>query len=158
MYLSPSDQGVRRRSSAPRLRRKPSRAFSVLTLGCASTQEFTPFSPLPTTEEHIFSDPDEKPNIPDAPPPIYTLTNLIDLPSDSPISVAYKAFLKEYPQYKLTWPLDALRRTDFSRLDQSGETYVDYMGGALYPDSLVRVHAAFLQRSVLGNTHSVNNS
>lgn len=31
------------------------------------------------------------------------------------------------------------------------------MGGALYPESLIRVHTEFLNRSVLGNTHSVSN-
>jgi hypothetical protein len=34
------------------------------------------------------------------------------------------------------------------------EAYVDYMGGALYPASLISVHAEFLQSAVLGNTHS----
>lgn len=37
------------------------------------------------------------------------------------------------------------------------ETYVDYMGGALYPESLVDVHAEFLKSCVLGNTHSESN-
>ncbi|KAJ6593168.1 pyridoxal phosphate-dependent transferase [Mycena capillaripes] len=32
------------------------------------------------------------------------------------------------------------------------------MGGAIYPESLIRVHTDFLNRSVLGNTHSVSNS
>ncbi|KAF9550618.1 PLP-dependent transferase [Agrocybe pediades] len=32
------------------------------------------------------------------------------------------------------------------------------MGGALYPESLIRVHTDFLNRSILGNTHSVSNS
>ncbi|KAF9462390.1 pyridoxal phosphate-dependent transferase [Collybia nuda] len=32
------------------------------------------------------------------------------------------------------------------------------MGGALYPESLIRVHTEFLSRSVMGNTHSVSNS
>ena len=77
---------------------------------------------------------------------------------DDKANAAYKTFIKEYPEYHLTWTLDALRRSDFSRLDRTGETYVDYMGGSLYPDSLIRVHTNFLQRNVLGNTHSVNNS
>ena len=77
---------------------------------------------------------------------------------DSKAAQAYKTFLKQYPEYQLTWMLDALRRSDFARLDRSGETYVDYMGASLYPESLIRVHTGFLQRSVLGNTHSVNNS
>ncbi|PCH36630.1 PLP-dependent transferase [Wolfiporia cocos MD-104 SS10] len=74
------------------------------------------------------------------------------------MSTAYKAFLKEFPEYQLTWILDALRRSDFSRLDHNRETYVDYMGGSLYPESLIRVHTGFLQRNILGNTHSVSNS
>ena len=75
---------------------------------------------------------------------------------DANAAQAYKAFLKHYPQYTLTWTLDALRRSDFARLDRSGETYVDYMGGSLYPESLIRVHTGFLQRNILGNTHSIN--
>lgn len=71
--------------------------------------------------------------------------------------VAYKAFLNAFPEYQLTGILDDLRRSDFSRLDRVGETYVDYMGGALYPESLIRMHTAFLIQNVLGNTHSVSN-
>lgn len=73
-------------------------------------------------------------------------------------AMAYNDFLREFPEYRLTWILDTLRRTDFTRLETSGETFVDYMGGALYPESLIRVHTDFLHRSVLGNTHSVSNS
>ncbi len=57
----------------------------------------------------------------------------------------------------MTWILDTLRRTDYSRLEKTGETYVDYMGGAIYPESLIRVHTEFLNSNVLGNTHSVSN-
>ncbi|KAF7362495.1 Molybdenum cofactor sulfurase [Mycena venus] len=71
---------------------------------------------------------------------------------------AYQEFLNRFPEYRLTWILDALRRSDYGRLETTGETYVDYMGGAVYPESLVRVHTEFLNRSVLGNTHSVSNS
>jgi hypothetical protein len=70
---------------------------------------------------------------------------------------AYGSFLKTYPEYQLTWILDTLRRSDFSRLALSGETYVDYMGGSLHPESLVQCHAAFLSKTVMGNTHSVSN-
>jgi hypothetical protein len=72
-------------------------------------------------------------------------------------AVAYDVFLKTFPEYQLTSVLDDLRASDFSRLDTTGETYVDYMGGALYPESLIRRHAAFLTNNVLGNTHSVSN-
>ncbi|KAL1746175.1 pyridoxal phosphate-dependent transferase [Schizophyllum fasciatum] len=58
--------------------------------------------------------------------------------------------------YKLTWIIDALRRSDYQRLDSAGETYVDYMGGALYPESLLRVHTDFLSQVVMGNTHSAS--
>jgi molybdenum cofactor sulfurtransferase len=71
--------------------------------------------------------------------------------------IAYDAFLKMFPEYRRTWIMDTLRRTDFARLDSTGETYVDYMGGSLYPESLIRVHTAFLNTHVLGNTHSVSN-
>lgn len=60
-------------------------------------------------------------------------------------------------EYQLTWILDTLRRTDYARLGRAGETYVDYMGGAIYPESLIKVHTDFLNRNILGNTHSVSN-
>ncbi|KAF7289234.1 Cysteine desulfurase [Mycena indigotica] len=68
----------------------------------------------------------------------------------------YKHFLAVFPEYRLTWILDTLRRNDYRRL--KGETYVDYMGGALHPDSLLYAHTEFLSQTVLGNTHSVSNS
>ncbi|KAF7289235.1 Cysteine desulfurase [Mycena indigotica] len=77
-----------------------------------------------------------------------------DLSSDA--LAEYKHFLAIFPEYRLTWIVDTLRRTDYSRLKK--ETYVDYMGGALHPDSLVYAHTDFLSQSVLGNTHSVSNS
>jgi molybdenum cofactor sulfurtransferase len=66
---------------------------------------------------------------------------------------AYARFLRDYPQYSSSWHVDALRRSEYDRLTPE-ETYVDYMGGALYPASLISVHAQFLQTAVLGNTHS----
>jgi molybdenum cofactor sulfurtransferase len=67
--------------------------------------------------------------------------------------VAYLRFLHHHPQYSSSWHVDALRRSEYARLAPD-ETYVDYMGGALYPASLISVHADFLQSAVLGNTHS----
>ncbi|RDX48709.1 PLP-dependent transferase [Lentinus brumalis] len=146
---------------APRplaLPRKRSQAFSTLTLGCAPTP-YAPSLPsyreYPIREDASVSDREEKRSF--DPPPLYALSTTPDLHEDG-AAVAYKAFLKHCPQYQLTWILDALRRSDFARLDRSGETYVDYMGGSLYPESLIRVHAGFLTRSILGNTHSVSNS
>jgi selenocysteine lyase/cysteine desulfurase len=48
----------------------------------------------------------------------------------------------------------ALREREFSRLDRSGEAYLDYTGSALYAESQVRSHLDFLAGSVLGNPHS----
>lgn len=70
---------------------------------------------------------------------------------------AHPDFLKRYPEYQLTWILDALRRSDFTRLDRHGETYADYMGGSLYPESLISLHSTFLHQQILGNTHSISN-
>lgn len=71
----------------------------------------------------------------------------------SDYDAAYARFLHDYPQYASSWHVDALRRSEYSRLGPD-ETYVDYMGGAIYPTSLISVHAEFLQGAVLGNTHS----
>lgn len=47
-----------------------------------------------------------------------------------------------------------LRRREFTRLDANGHAYLDHTGAALYPDALVRTHAAMLRDAVLGNPHS----
>ncbi|KAI0326066.1 PLP-dependent transferase [Cubamyces sp. BRFM 1775] len=144
--------------SVPVIHRKRSAAFSALTLGCTSAPyaaSLPSYREYPFREDHSFSDRDEKRSF--DPPPLYAISTTPDIIEDAAAD-AYKAFLKEYPQYQLTWILDALRRCDFARLDRSGETYVDYMGGSLYPESLIRVHNGFLQRSILGNTHSVSNT
>jgi selenocysteine lyase/cysteine desulfurase len=47
-----------------------------------------------------------------------------------------------------------LRAREFSRLDRSGEAYLDYTGSALYAESHVRSHLELLAGSVLGNPHS----
>ena len=67
---------------------------------------------------------------------------------------AFAEFLESYPEYSGTEILDALRRSDFARLDAGGHVYVDYTGASLYADSHVREHAALLQQHVFGNPHS----
>lgn len=138
----------------PVTRKRSTAALSALTLGCSSASAF-PEDDYVSKRSSTVSD-DDKHSF-EQPPPLYASTTDLH-EDDTKAAQAYKAFLKQYPEYQLTWMLDALRRSDFGRLDRSGETYVDYMGGSLYPDSLIRVHAGFLQRSVLGNTHSINNS
>lgn len=62
-----------------------------------------------------------------------------------------------YTEFRLTHILDSLRQSDYGRLKTTGETYVDYMGGAIYPERLIHAHTEFLDRNVLGNTHSTSN-
>ena len=138
------------KTSARRAIRKRSAALSTLTFGCVSDSVYSDHY----LSQHAFHR-DEKHGF-ESPPPVYASTS--SLLEDDKANEAFRGFIKEYPEYHLTWTLDALRRSDFTRLDRSGEAYVDYMGGSLYPDSLIRVHTAFLHRNILGNTHSVNNS
>ena len=91
------------------------------------------------------------------PPPLYDERLITADLIQGDAATAYKSFLRQYPEYKLTWLLDSLRKSDFQRLEKAGEVYVDYMGGSLYPESLVRMHSAFLQGNILGNTHSASN-
>ncbi len=80
-------------------------------------------------------------------------------PSTSPSETLdrdYAAFLEAYPTYNGTTALDAIRATEFRRLDEQGIIYLDYTGGGLYPASVVVDHAAFLTSHVLGNPHSIN--
>ncbi|KAG8804633.1 hypothetical protein FRC17_005928, partial [Serendipita sp. 399] len=65
-----------------------------------------------------------------------------------------EAFLRDYPQYADTCTLDRLRKKEFSRVDKAREVYVDYMGGCLWPKSLVTNHANILKSGIFGNTHS----
>jgi len=69
---------------------------------------------------------------------------------------AYAAFLQAYPEYATTSPLDALRATEYRRLDELGHTYLDYTGGSLHAECQVREHAALLNQHVFGNPHSAN--
>ncbi|KAK7436535.1 hypothetical protein VKT23_000383 [Stygiomarasmius scandens] len=110
--------------------------------------------------KHISRDTNDLPS----PPPLIQFhpNNSVYAPTHDNLtpdaSEAYRSFLQQFPQYRLTWILDTLRRSDYGRLERAKETYVDYMGGSLYPESLVRVHTNFLYQSVMGNTHSVSNS
>ena len=52
--------------------------------------------------------------------------------------------------------LDALRRTDFARLDAGGHVYLDYTGAGLYGESQLAEHLALLRENVFGNPHSSN--
>ncbi|WP_373516915.1 aminotransferase class V-fold PLP-dependent enzyme [Pricia sp.] len=49
-----------------------------------------------------------------------------------------------------------LRKKEYARLDASGQVYLDYTGGNLYPKSLLDTHYQYLQNAVYGNPHSSN--
>ena len=68
----------------------------------------------------------------------------------------YEAFLRAFPEYAETSSLDALRATDYRRLDDQGHVYLDYTGGSLYATSQLRRHQALLEEQVLGNPHSAS--
>jgi molybdenum cofactor sulfurtransferase len=68
----------------------------------------------------------------------------------------YQDFLAKYPDYASTQKLDALRASDYSRLDRTGQVYLDYTGGGLYADSQVQKHQQILLGGVFGNPHSSN--
>ena len=61
---------------------------------------------------------------------------LLRLPDNAPPSIA------------------GLRRTEFARLDERDEVYLDYTGSALYMESHVRWHAELLRDGVFGNPHA----
>ncbi len=70
---------------------------------------------------------------------------------------AFSEFARRWPGYASA-VLDADRRDDFARLDHHGDVYLDYTGAGLYPESLVRAHAARLIGGIFGNPHSTNPS
>ena len=73
--------------------------------------------------------------------------------SKQAFKLALREFEEQNPDY-VSDELAALRSTEFSRLKSSGTIYVDYMGGSLYPESLVSRHLDILKAGVFGNTHS----
>ncbi len=70
----------------------------------------------------------------------------------------YADFIQKYPAYDLTHDLDELRDRDYSRLDRSGQVYLDYTGGGMYANSQMRLHQQVLAEHVFGNPHSSNPS
>ncbi|MEI8324296.1 MAG: aminotransferase class V-fold PLP-dependent enzyme [Betaproteobacteria bacterium] len=71
---------------------------------------------------------------------------------------AYDQFLQSHPAYATTGAIDALRATEYARLDTQDQVYLDFTGGGLHAASQVQEHALMLAQQVLGNPHSVNPS
>ncbi len=74
----------------------------------------------------------------------------------APLAVARQQFEQENPVIAATHNLDDLRATDFARLDQQGQVYLDYTGGGLYAESQLLAHMELLRSGVFGNPHSDN--
>jgi molybdenum cofactor sulfurtransferase len=72
------------------------------------------------------------------------------------MDAARAEFLLKYPEYERTGHIDALRASEYSRLDALGQIYLDYTGGSLYGESQVRQHIDLLNLHVFGNPHSAN--
>ena len=68
----------------------------------------------------------------------------------------FAAFIESYPSFNRTKLLDEWRETEYSRLDDNGQIYLDYTGGGLYSESQLCEHIELLRTSVLGNPHSAN--
>ena len=76
--------------------------------------------------------------------------------TDAEYQAAFASFLKRFPTYESTRALDALRQSDYHRLDESGQVYLDYTGGGLYATSQLERHMKILIHGVYGNPHSSN--
>ncbi|NTU78003.1 MAG: aminotransferase class V-fold PLP-dependent enzyme [Chloroflexales bacterium] len=69
---------------------------------------------------------------------------------------AEAAFRHCYPAYAATSSIDRLRASDYARLDQLGQVYLDYTGGGLYAATQLQKHHELLSSQVFGNPHSTN--
>jgi molybdenum cofactor sulfurtransferase len=69
---------------------------------------------------------------------------------------AYARFLAAHPGYATTQLLDALRASEYSRLDAGRHVYLDYTGGSLHAASQIREHEALLNGQVFGNPHAAS--
>ncbi len=72
------------------------------------------------------------------------------------LTSTYAKFLAANPGYAATRKLDELRRTEYKRIDDQKQIYLDYTGGGMYGQSQLDKHFAMLRSQVLGNPHSVN--
>ena len=69
---------------------------------------------------------------------------------------AHTDFVARYPGYVKTALLDKLRATDYRRLDEWHQVYLDYTGASLYAESQLQKHFELLRSDIFGNLHSPN--
>ncbi len=60
------------------------------------------------------------------------------------------------PAYHTTDELDALRTSEYRRLDQDAQLYLDDTDGSVYTDSQLKQHLDLLRQNVFGNPHATN--
>jgi len=65
-------------------------------------------------------------------------------------------FLARFPSFAQTALLDRLRATEYRRLDDRGQIYLDYTGGSIPAESQLRKHFELLSSGVFGNPHSAS--
>ncbi len=84
------------------------------------------------------------------------VTNFNTVVDEAALAASFAAFKQTYPAFETTHSLDEVRATEYARLDETNQIYLDYTGGGLYADSQLRQHMALLQNNVFGNPHSIN--
>ena len=72
------------------------------------------------------------------------------------MEMALAAFRQQFPTFETTRSLDHLRATEYARLDEQQQVYLDYTGGGKSADCQMRAHLALLRGNVFGNPHSTN--
>ena len=72
------------------------------------------------------------------------------------MEMALAAFRQKFPTFEMTQRLDHLRATEYARLDEQQQVYLDYTGGGQYADCQLREHLELLRGNVFGNPHSTN--
>ena len=89
---------------------------------------------------------DQQPQ-PHAPPTVYEPGGL---------RAAQAAFAGRFPAFDADGSFAELRATEYARLDDNDQVYLDYTGGGLHAVSQIDAHAELLRTTVLGNPHSNN--
>ena len=75
-------------------------------------------------------------------------------PALSQFREAKAAFLHAHGTHYPDAKVELLRRNEYARLDANKIVYLDHVGGALAPTSLLEASNVFLRENVLGNPHS----
>jgi molybdenum cofactor sulfurtransferase len=65
-------------------------------------------------------------------------------------------FIARFPGFAKTALLDELRASEYRRLDEHGQIYLDYTGGSLFAESQLQKHFELLRSGVFGNPHSAS--